>query len=125
MNKGQIRIAIAQALEWTGVGWYEDNAGPPILHGFPPFDVAIDKNGEWEAKRDIHSVTVPDWPEDLNACREFEDELNANEQVRYALTLHEMSKSRHYLHIDFDCIHASAMQKCEAFLRVKGAWPTP
>lgn len=59
------RILSAEGLGWTRIEWYEDNAGPPILHGFPPPTIGLGKSGEWDAKLPERSKHVPS--PDLNA----------------------------------------------------------
>jgi hypothetical protein len=62
---------------------------------------------------------LPDYGDDLNACHEMEKTLNAVQQIRYAKLLHKPHDSqRHYLHAEFDVLHATAEQRCLAFLEV-------
>lgn len=73
---------------------------------------------------------VPDFFSDLNACQKMEEALSEPEKSYFATSLYHVSvraadqHSDHY--IDWDIAwtlsHATAPQRCEAFLRVKDKW---
>jgi hypothetical protein len=71
-----------------------------------------------------------DFLHDLNACHEMEEMLTVEESKTYVdlfdsvcggeLEMPDMADSpQQYL---YWCVHATAAQRCEAFLRVKGLW---
>ncbi len=74
-------------------------------------------------------VAVPNYPEDLNACYEMEKALTHGECVLYNQRLNdsqaedaqERNGDNQYPAQDF-WFHATARQRCEAFLKVKGLW---
>jgi len=71
-----------------------------------------------------HHHELPNWPEDLNACHEMEKALTKREWWVYRSELDTMSwgiATRHYAW-QGDSIHASAEQRCIAFLKTKGLW---
>lgn len=67
------------------------------------------------------AVNYPaEYHEDLNACREFEKTLNHGQQWDYMQHL----RSSNFCAGDMGWIqcHATAPQRCEAFLRTVGRW---
>lgn len=72
---------------------------------------------------------IPNYPEDLNACREFEGNLTWREAGPYVFWLEELTNIGHMggnavrepLN-DCALITASALHRCQAFLRLKGKW---
>lgn len=128
MTPEKIRIAMAEACGWTRVEWYEDNSGPPILHGFPPTQVGYSATGDWQAITKEHTSHVPNYPEDLNAVHEAEKTLDRVKDL-----LPEAAPDAPFTQYDRywgelgatckgDVVHATAAQRCEAFLRTVGKW---
>lgn len=119
------RIAIAEVCGWTKVEWYEDNAGPPLLHGFPPPIVGTDSGSEWEWQQSRHSKHVPNYLSDLNAMHEALATLTEEDQSKFCWRLTEVVRRgkpvgtgvRHW-----DEINATASQLAEAFLLTIGKW---
>lgn len=68
-------------------------------------------------------MKVPDYCNDLNAMHEAEKQLDDEEKQLYAMNLlllcHKWSSD---LTKQFYASHASARQRAEAFLKVKGLW---
>ena len=62
----------------------------------------------------IHRFTTPNYAESLDACREFEDFSTGEEWAVYINTLTEVCDMYN------DPIVATPLQRCEAFLRLKG-----
>lgn len=108
MTNDEIRIAIAELCGWK-----------------PPKD-----------KREILWTTpggkfwhVPNYCESLDACREFEGNLTWREAGPYVFWLEELTNIGHMggnavrepLN-DCALITASALHRCQAFLRLKGKW---
>lgn len=101
MTNEQIRIAVAEAcgLKLTSV--------PPTWY-------------------DQHSRLIPNYPTNLNACAEMEKMLDREQSQIYSNHLGEIllrdfinkeqgGKLQHKW-------HATALQRCEAFLRTIGKW---
>jgi len=87
-------IAVA---EWRGLKWEHHNNFPELL---------------------------PAYDKDLNAIHEVEDALGADNQILYAIRLKEvlgLNQARHWKHVEFDLLHASAPQRLEALCRT--LWP--
>lgn len=128
MSDDEIRVAIAEKLNWVrkesprGVWYWYEQGGKFFPAGAKP------------------AYKLPDFPNDLNACHEFEKSLTA---VQWNLYTHfievvtrgdivswlpgwmDINPSRL---IDACLVHSTARQRCEAFLCVHGLWkdnPTP
>jgi len=66
---------------------------------------------------------LPNYHGDLNAMHEAEKGLTETQQTEYMRQLHFNARSPgNYLLRDFDCAHATASQRAEAFLRTVGKW---
>ena len=81
------------------------------------------KNDEW------HPEQLPDYLNDLNACREFTAYMTYDQQVEFAeilqgIVLENPSGCWWDLnpHEAFQMLDASASQRCEAFLKVFDKW---
>jgi hypothetical protein len=103
MTEQEINIAIAEACGWkkviregSGHAGYEDD-----LWGDKP-GVAV-------------RCPIPDYCHDLNAMHEAEKMLSPYQQDDY---WNELAGLLHQPQM----VHASARQRAEAFLRVKGLW---
>jgi hypothetical protein len=62
---------------------------------------------------------IPHFFSDLNACAEIEKTLNEGAILDYRETLSDMLKDDCRIGLGF---HATAPQRCEAFLRMHGRW---
>jgi len=114
MTTEEIRIAVAELCGWTVIdGVY------PRDCGYPP--------GHPQHKQE-ERAPLPNYPADLNACAEFEKTLTDEEFDRYVIILWDkiadteeaQKPGRNAL----SCFvrGSTALQRCEAFLRVKGKW---
>ena len=68
---------------------------------------------------------VIEWDiDDLNACHEMEKVLTERQMWTYAFTLAQVLDTSPTVDLDdqFLNIHATAAEKCEAFLRTLGLW---
>lgn len=81
---------------------------------------------DYPFRKDEYLTTVPDFPNDLNACHEFEKTLEPN--FEWLAYLKELGKILHAT-VDTDVTarqvsdaHADGTQRCEAYLRVKNLW---
>jgi hypothetical protein len=118
MTPEQIRIAIAESLGWQ---FHGNDARHPDWTG-----------GVYEPLSEV----VPNWPEDLNAVHELEQYLGSGECERYAHALITViseqavksfgPEARLAVEGNFGkywmMAFATAPQRCEAYLRVKGLW---
>lgn len=112
MKNEEQRIAIAEACGWHG---FTTSAVDGRALGCSP------TSGKFR-------ITVPDYLNDLNAMREVEESLTTEQRKgdHYAAKIADVTGCDDML---FAFIHATAAQRAEAFLRVKGLWkqdePTP
>ncbi len=110
MNNNEIRIAIAQSLGWKHVEPYGNEAWGCNAEG-----------KDWKF---LHQL--PNYPESLDGCREFEEPLNANYEMQtlYVRRLTEVvyRKKHSGCSIEFAMATANALQRCEAYLKMKGLW---
>lgn len=116
MSTDQINVAIAELCGWTDIREQDYYASPSDPENIRQFWEGISPEGE--------KLPLPDYHGSLDAMAQAEATLTATEQIDYARKMHLFfDGQRHHLHIDFDCITATAAQRAEAFLRVKGRWP--
>ena len=100
MTDQEIRIAVTEELGWinTPDGWYDSIN----RRTFP-----------W-----IGNHNLPDYCHDLNACAEMEKALTEEQWIDYQATLWGiLDRDR-----ETNPRSATARQRCEAFLRVRGKW---
>ena len=97
------RIAIAEACGW----WGNVNG----LHMRPPLN-----NSEY--------CEVPDYPNDLNACHEFEKSLPSSLTQKYWWSLCDVTGLDQYeaCRDPLLTVSATAAQRCEAFLKTINKW---
>lgn len=109
MTPEQQRIAIAGACGWVTDAGYENSLRDNVFYGSCPSESV-----KW---KQCH-----DYLNDLNACHDMEKGLTADEWSNYRLTLTEVCT--HYRLVEWQgfAINSTALQRAEAFLRVKGLW---
>lgn len=111
MSPEKQRIAIAEVCGWKpyryedgGIRWYIG-----IHH-----------------ENSVSLENLPDYLNDLNACHEMEESLSESQRHDYASKLaryfKELYPLGYYFITDFDMIHATAPQRCEAFLKTIEKW---
>jgi hypothetical protein len=118
MTNEHIRIKVAEAC-----GWKQIPKGKFY-------------SGKWHAGDmwDFKDLP-PDFPNDLDACAEMEKTLLNAERRVYIRHLNEIHPLKPFKFIDMELkdfvdvemdiymlVSATALQRCEAFLRVKGLW---
>lgn len=110
MTEEAQRIAIAEACGWTDI---EGGTGFPPGPSFRYAD---------------NLLRLPNYPSDLNACHEMEKVLR-NDQFHYTAywrSLFKVVAGKKWTgdigYFYFDLIHATAAQRCEAFLRTLNLW---
>jgi len=91
------RIKIAEACGWTFI-----TSDPKYPHGLPP-----------KGKHDTYTSPLPDYLNDLNAMHEAEKVLSYEQFDEYYVQI-SMRMVRPF--------HATAAQRCEAFLRTINKW---
>jgi hypothetical protein len=118
MTQEEMRIKIAEACGWTTKAFTgfsgEDDEWFTEDRVYKP-------NGDWAT-----IGKYPDYPNDLNAMHEAEKTLTEKEQVWYLQKLTQVRLKQGSGGI-IACIidkttFATAAQRAEAFLRVKGLW---
>lgn len=121
MTPERIRIKVAEAMGWTGPfverEWLREY-GP---EGEDVWGKCVGTNPQWERDQ------VPNYPFDLNACAEFEKTLYPDRAEHYYNTLRAVITNNEYHGVmegynGWFMLHATALQRCEAYLRVKGLW---
>lgn len=102
MNNDQIRIAIAGVCGWK---WHGDPSWPKHPDGY-----------YWKIEGRFDYKSLPNYPEDLNACAEMEKGLTLEQRVTYSNNLAKICGTQ------FEKCFATAPQRCEAFLRTLNLW---
>lgn len=119
MTPNAIKIAIAKALGWTA---HRDPKRAKCGIDIPVCEAYL-----WEHvfvppqfKGDTaYHRQLPDWPRDLNACHEMEASLSWEEgHIMNELLYDSMPEDQHLY-------HATALQRCEMFLKTKVLWVWP
>lgn len=110
MTPEKQRIAIATACGWTRghtgeTQWVNDPHGIRV---------------GWASMRDIADVALPDYLTDLNACHEMEQVLTHEQHIDYMEWLGLCSDD--YGHKVWTYVHATAAERCKAFLHTLGLW---
>lgn len=117
MTNDEIRIAIAEACGWKLT--LADNTTHWTDRWTDP------NGGSYESGAYFLPPDPPNYPGDLNACAEFEKTLTAEEAHLYSRELEKMFNAQPW-HEDDGAKnygwHASALHRCEAFLRTNGLW---
>ncbi len=120
MTNQEINIAIAEEMGWTDVhfslaSFIESVLGERCIIGIPP-------------GCKVHKQ-APSYTSDLNACAEMwlslktrHERFRFHEELRRAVINSGGHASSTDGDIDCCCENATALQRCEAFLRVKGKW---
>ena len=106
MSPEKQRIAIATACGWTAE---QDSNG---------YWRATNQNSGhaselWLSERNVWSVGIPNYLGDLNACHEMEKVLTYEQFDDYYIELAKRMVRP---------FHATAAERCEAFLRTLGLW---
>ena len=114
MTPDQQRIAIATACGWQ-------NVTPVVVQNVKyqgdDRTVGISSDSGW----------IPDYLNDLNACHEMEKVLDYEQCEAFSNTVADIvqaaNREKDYAFPwAFARIHATAAERCEAFLRVMGLW---
>lgn len=108
MRPQDMRVAVAKACGWT----------PHEFKGIPY---------EWEDPNGVVWTDIPRYESDLNAMHEAEKTMTPYQWRIYVETLPTIVLGKEwftwsYRYIGRMTIHATAPQRCEAFLRTLGLW---
>lgn len=106
------RIAIAEAC-----GWKKDERG-----WITPSGRRAEHNEMLDVSYRVVQHDCPDYLNDLNAMHEAEMVLTALEWPAYRIALTKICTSYALVEWQGTAISATAAQRAEAFLRVKGLW---
>ena len=125
MTADQIRITVAEAMGWTKREVFESSFRNP--------EEQVSRGMKWHDPKGIVRYP-PSFAEDLNACAEMRRTLTNDEREDFASCLEAICSAGQlsmaaldphgvtdYAEL-FDILDATALQQCEAFLRVKGLW---
>lgn len=131
MTDEQIRIKVAEACGWV---WYripntQRDARIYRMLAHPDIHEYEGQAASWLVRADGSERVcnteymwregfIPNYPADLNAMHDAEATLTSGYWDRYAQWLRELTHSNRR----FLIAHATARQRAEAFLRVKGLW---
>ena len=115
MSPEKQRIAIATACGWTDIRRQNLYRGDRDLYGTKL--IGAEK----------HRNRLPDYLADLNACHEMEKRLDYEQCEAFSNTVADIvqaaNREKDYAFPwSFARIHATAAERCEAFLRVMGLW---
>lgn len=119
MTNEEIRIKVAEAMGW--------NLCPAEIAG----PAARLFNGDvWYRHAESHTIAttdqLPNYPESLDACAEFEKTLTWEEQEVFKVRLSRITADDFYearTHWSPHTHHATARQRCLAYLKTKGLIP--
>lgn len=113
MTEEQIRIKVAEACGWKDI---RDRAISHNLNG--RFWKTIHKFGT--SPQGLQNY-LPNYTQSLDACREFDDKLKGcKDRESYCVTLCKVVHGMDHLNVDV--VLATPLQRCEAFLRMRGLW---
>lgn len=118
MNPELQRVKIAEAVGWTNVRRATILKGRIMredVWGCPP---------EWEKNGYTTNEVTPDYLNSLDSCAEMERVLNEDQAIlyRHRLAMNSDGGNAPFLTVEAAMCHATAPQRCEAFLRVMGLW---
>ena len=120
MTDDQINTVIASLQGWTKINEVDRGRG---VH--PEFTNAKDYLGR--PMEDPPTWEIPDYCKDLNAMHEAEKTLDYEQAEIFEDELYDLSKKDseemdYPLPWRFACVHATARQRAEAFLKTIGKW---
>ena len=107
MSPQKQRIAIAIACGWTNV---KPVVVQSVKHQGDDRTVGISSDSGW----------IPDYLNDLNACHEMEQVLTHDQRIDYMEWL-GLSSDEHWYKV-WAYVHATAAERCTAFIRTLGLW---
>jgi hypothetical protein len=133
MTDNEMRIAIAEKCgPWKNICWPHDlknesgmsNSsweGPHVGYVSKPITYKICKKCGKEFGRLVlpSFPDIPNYPNDLNAMHEAEKTLVPDKFGQYLDRLREITQSENRYEVEnrFELVHATARQRCEAFIK--------
>lgn len=114
MTQEEQRIAIAELR-----GWRRLKSSPVLRYWSHP-----DDDPEGNEENEVFTLEMlPDYPNDLNACHEMENHLTEQQKIGYyhnlSLWREDTGEPTENL---YEVVHATAAQRCEAFLKTINLW---
>lgn len=137
MTNEEIRIAVAELCGYT---WSKPHFGHDSIWHVTPIspgqdDLWNDDSSKWAGEpHDVQQEIqlLPNYPESLDACREFENKLNTEQFYAYWDILYAMispinlviekQKQKVRWKGQVECARATPLQRCEAFLSLHNKW---
>jgi hypothetical protein len=119
MTPDQMRVAIAE-----DQGWKQLTVEETVMHY--PGGMQPAKFKRWFLNEKQSPMLIggleepPDYPSDLNACHEFEEKIPHKQSNDYLAALSRVVDATSIYMKDVIC--ATALQRCEAYCRMKGWW---
>lgn len=105
----ELRVKVAKLLGWTKGDHYEE--------GFGGSNTLTRLVTGWHNAKGTFYRKLPDFPSDLNACREFEEALTDNQRYDYVAYVIGKAWGDVWTSDDaFALCHATAEQRCRAFV---------
>lgn len=134
MNPELQRVKIAEAVNpmglsvctgcWNFVDPETCGCGEPAKGGYHDNHSPIPMGCRCHYANQPQPSNVPNYLSDLNSCAEMERVLNEDQAVlyRHRLAMNSDGGNAPFLTVEAALCHATAPQRCEAFLRVMGLW---
>lgn len=121
MTDDELRLAVAKACgyRWYGVDKEAWLAMPGRTGLLPCGVVEIDNPSDGD---ELH-IKSPNYPRDIVAAYALEDALPVERRNDYAIHLHDIVLRRQGVCADWDMVHASAADRCRAWLLTMEAKP--
>ena len=108
MTPTEQRVALAEWMGWSCI----ETAEGSFVYGYPPEGTIVG-----------NTIELPDFLNDLNAVHVAEKKLNPAEGARFYWMLAQVVNPLQMADkIEFDLVHATAPQRCEALLRCLNLW---
>lgn len=132
MTNEQINIAIAESLGWRKITQFSQYpkswGGKPARYDTPVWRLTLRHDLEedechkygWKGNKGDVIYDGPNYTSDLNACHEFEKKLSLKDRNVYTSWLYESSLNLGLA--TWESAHATARQRCEAYLKTIGKW---
>ena len=125
MTKEQIRIAVAEICGWHW-SYCKDNQKWAWFFKYSSYKSELSMR---QSEKSEFIYCLPNYSESLDACAEFEKDFNEAECRKYNEILCKIVIPLESLFPPFPnkpapqwLFHANSLQRCEAFLRLKGKW---
>jgi len=112
MTTQEIRIAVAELCGWRQTGAQCEPGQNEVKHFSRNYGIAREQR--------LLEYELPNYPESLDACREFEgtlrDDNSLTGKVAYCNILMRVCGTYQ------GCVTSTALQRCEAYLKMNNKW---